>query len=175
MRMKISLVLMMTLFSTLSIQAQSIYALAKINLGYGMLDIGAGGGSINIAVDDKNQITHIGIDALGGVLGFDEHVLAAQTLTDMVAGKSLNYVMSGADKPLFKVSAMKGFGPFGGPAKISLRDEDDVFHSQVAKVARDARTGRYHLWRNNKKVKELAINLRGYGIPVLYVGWAELN
>lgn len=174
MKLKITLAIILTLILSISVKAQESYLLAEINLGYGMLDLTAGGGSLNIAVDRRHRIIGIGIDVIGGVFGFDEHVLAAQTLDEMMAGKSLNYEMKEAKQPLFKVTALENFGAYGGEVRISMRNSNG-FQTMFVNIARDSESGRYHLYENKNKVKELAINLRGYGIPELYIGWYELN
>lgn len=171
--MKIKIIFMLfTLVLSMTAMAQVGYSLAKINLNYGMLEVGAGGGSLNILVDKDQQIMGVGVDVLGGVLGFDEHVVAALTLEQMKSGHTLNYVLSGADKPIFKVTALKGFGAFGGKVRVSIRNENG-FQSRIGNISIHPRTGRYYLWQDDKIVYEIDMNLRGYGFSEAYVGWYD--
>jgi hypothetical protein len=163
--------LTLSIFSA-SVFASSKYSITNINLGYGKLDMSSGNGDLLAQVDAKNNLEKISIDVDAGMLGVNQNIKQSLSLKELTSGKTMMFYMDGAIEPIMKITSMAGFNSQGGKVKISVRKYDG-FHYQIVELAKN-KSEQFRIWKEDNRINEIAINVRGYNFANMYVGWYEL-
>ncbi len=152
----------------------STYSMAKINLGYGKLDVSSGSGYVYANVDDQTKkLKSITIKANVGMLGFNQNISESQDIKTLVEGKALTIYMEGSSRAVLIIRPKPGFNSYGGNIELSVLKSDGYYNSSLG-VARGASSGRYKFWKGSSEVVSFDINMRGYSIAELYVGWYRI-
>jgi hypothetical protein len=167
---KLSLSLLLFLFAHMAAAAQ--YSVAYINLGFGKMDVSSGDGSLKVSVDEQNKLTKISIDVVAGMFGVNEHIKKSLSVSELTAGETLYFYMSGGLEPVLKIIPQAGFNANGGKVKFGIRKADG-FHHQTIELLRGKVSKKFHLWSGDSIISEIGINMRGYSAPKMYVGWYE--
>ena len=150
------------------------YSMSKISLGYGKLDVGSGGGSINATSDDATQkLKTISINVTAGMLGFTQNIKQSQDVKALIEGKSLSFFMEGSKTAVMIIRPQAGFNAYGGKIKISVL-KSDGYHTSALEIARGSVTNKYKFWYGGKAVTRFDINMRGYSIAEMVVGWYSI-
>jgi hypothetical protein len=170
--MKTLLILSICLFS-MGIQAAS-HSMAKISLGFGKLDVSSGSGYLKVSTDAQNKITSISIDVTAGFFGYNTKIQHKEALKDLMNGGTLDFYMDGGASPVLKIKALTGFNANGGKLKLSVLKKDG-YASSTIELARAVSNKKFYAWNGNSMISEVAINMRGYSIADMYVGWYELR
>lgn len=165
-------ILSLCLFSVLT-QAGT-YSMSKIALGYGKLDVSSGSGFLNVTTDAQNKISSISIDVTAGFFGMNTKIVHKEPILDLMNGGSLDFYMDGGANPVLKIKALAGFSANGGKLKLSVLEKTG-YVSSTLELAREATSKKFMVWSGNSVIKQVAINMRGYSIADMYVGWYELQ
>jgi len=169
--LKIILMLLMTLSS--GVAEAKTQVMSKISLGFGKLDIGAGGGNIIANVDSQNKLQGISVNINAKFFGLNQKMSFSQNVQQLTKGEALKFYMEGSKSALMIVKPLPGFNTNGGKMKISIL-HDDGYHSSVVELNKGAYTKEFHMWKGEDKISSFDFNLRGYSLAELLVGWYEL-
>lgn len=150
------------------------YSIAKIDIGFGALDIPSGGGDLFLDFDAEKKITGLTIDVTTGFWDAEERTVEKISLDQLLSGETIHYQADGSSNPIFKITASPDFGPSGGGVRIGIRKEDG-FHYEDVQLTRDPVSGLGFLWQQKSRIREIAINVRGMNPEKMCVGWYELN
>jgi hypothetical protein len=170
--MKSLIVLSICLFS-LGIHAAT-YSMAKISLGYGKVDVNSGSGFLNVTTDAQNKVTSISIDVTAGFFGYNTKIQHKEALQDLMNGGSLDFYMDGGASPVLKIKALSGFSGNGGKLKLSVLQKDG-YASSTIELARAVSNKKFYVWNGSSIVNTVEINMRGYNLADMYVGWYSLK
>ena len=172
--MKILGVLFLMMVSLGSEALAAKYSMAKISLGYGKLDVGSGGGYIYATSDDTtHKLKSISINVTAGMLGFTQNISQSQDVKALVDGKSLSFFMEGSNKAVMIIRPQAGFNAYGGKIKISVLKSSGYSDSSL-EILRGSVSNKYKFWYGNKAVTRFDINMRGYSIAEMVVGWYSI-
>jgi hypothetical protein len=150
------------------------YSMAQISLGYGKLDIGSGGGYIYASTDDATgKLKSISIDVTAGMLGFTQNINQSQDIKALIEGKSLSFYMEGSSKAVMIIRPQSGFNAYGGKISISVLKSSGYTSSNL-EVAKGTTSKKYKFWYGDSSVSRFDINMRGYSIAEMVVGWYSI-
>jgi hypothetical protein len=166
-------ILVTTFFVMSALASAGTYSISKISLGYGKLDVSAGGGHLYVNVDEKNTITSLSINVTAGFFGANYPIKYSEKISSLTSGKSLDFYMDGGSSPVLKLQALSGFTGQGGKLKLSVL-KNGGYASSTIEIWKGKLSNNYHLWNGNTLVDSININMRGYKIADMYVGWYEL-
>jgi hypothetical protein len=152
----------------------SSYTMAKINVGYGKLDIQSGSGYVYANADDQTgKLKGISIRLNVGILGYNQNISEYQDIKSLVEGKSLSFNMEGSHRAVLIIRPKPGFNAYGGNIDISVL-KSNGYQTTSLSISRGMLTQHYKFWKGSSEVYRFNINTRGYSIAELYVGWYEI-
>ena len=169
--LKITMMFLMTMATGYAEAKTSV--MSRINLGYGKLDLGAGGGSIIATVDSQNKLQEISVKIHATFFGMKQNLTFSQSIQQLSKGEAIKFFMEGSKLALMIVKPLQGFNVNGGKLKISILHEDG-YRSSIVELNKGAYSKDFYMWKGDDKITNFEINLRGYSIAELVVGWYEL-
>jgi hypothetical protein len=170
----IKFVLVLSFIITSALATAGTYSISKISLGYGKLDVSAGGGHLYVNVDDKNAISSLSINVTAGFFGASYPIKYSEKVSSLTSGRSLDFYMDGGASPVLKLQALSGFTSQGGKLKLSVL-KNGGYASSTIEIWKGKLSNNFHLWNGDNMVESININMRGYKISDMYVGWYELK
>jgi len=172
MRVLAILFLMMTSLSSQALAAK--YSMASISLGYGKLDVSSGSGTIYAHTDDSTgKLKSISIYVNAGMLGFTQVISQSQDINALIKGSSLSFYMEGSKKAVMVIKPQAGFNAYGGKITVSVLKSDGYYSSSLD-IARGSVSNKYKFWYGDSSVTRFDINMRGYSIAEMVVGWYRI-
>lgn len=144
--------------------------LVDAKVTYSFAGIGVGKASIYLMVKD-GKLVDFNIDATVGVLGVKEDIKQKVTIDRLLKGDALQFYMRGADKPVLRVLANKGFGEQGGSATIEIWD-GKKYRKELITIGH-IKGDEYKLYlgaaQATNEVTDLSINISGMSIKSMHV------
>jgi hypothetical protein len=148
--------------------------MSKINLGYGKLDVSSGGGDLIVTTDAQNKLSSISIDVKAGFFGVTTPIKYSENMYNLSKGNALDFYMDGGRDAVMMIKALSGFNANGGKLQISVLKKEG-YSSTTVQLARDSVSKKFKVWIGTSVVSQININMRGYSIPDMYVGWYEMK
>lgn len=132
-------------------------SIAKIDLLWGMFEVDAGGGNLNLFPDKEGKIQYITVDVTKTIFA-DELIIESISLDKLMSGKVLSFPSDSAE-PMIKIAARNDFTPYGGNIWIAIKGNEG-FSEQIIMVSRDS-SGKYMLSKNGNKIQGIVIKASG--------------
>jgi hypothetical protein len=149
------------------------YSISNIDVGYGKLNVNSGSGRVFVKTDSNNRLKEISVTATVGMLGITDEIKEKISIDDLKKGKDLSFKMAGASSAVMIIAPQAGFSENGGKAKIKIKTSKG-WESVNAEILRNT-NGQFRIWRGNNSVQTIRVNMRGYSIKNMVVGWYELK
>ncbi len=172
--LKMKFMTMITLFILSALSQAATYSMAKINLGYGKLNVGSGGGDLLVTTDAQYKLASISIDVRAGFFGMTTPIKYSENMYNLSKGSHLEFYMDGGRDAVMTIKAMAGFDENGGKLQISVLKKEG-YTSSIVQLALDSVTKKFKVLMSNSVIGQININMRGYSIPDMYVGWYEMK
>ena len=168
-----SLFLLSTL--TFCVHAAS-YSISTITIGYGKFDINAGNGNMSVNIDSSGKMQSVSIDVMAGFFGLKHRIQYSESIASLRSGKSIDFYMEGGSKPVLKLKSSGHFDASnGGKLSFSVLKADG-YETTSMSILREAISKRFYLWDSSDRIiGDIGLNMRGYSLASMYIGWYELN
>ena len=170
--LKITLMLMVALAGNLA--NAKVVRLANISLGYGKLDVGAGNGYISALTDSKNQLLGISVKALADLFGIESNISKYIEVGSLAKGESQRFLMDGGKSAILVIKPKGGFTGQGGQIQLSILTTVGYIHENL-EITKGAQSGQYRIYRGEQMINQIDLNLRGYSVAEMKVGWYDLK
>jgi hypothetical protein len=152
----------------------SSYSISSISIGYGAMDVGAGSGRVNVETNSAGKLLKVSVKAEVGMLGMESTISQSISIANLKAGKTLEFTMDGSSSAVMKITPQAGFGDFGGKAQIKINTTSG-WKTENVEILRGQKTGKYFIWQGSNTVDKISINMRGYSVAAMKVGFYELE
>lgn len=152
------------------------YSISTISLGYGKLDVNAGSGNMLVTTDQSGKLQSVSIDVSAGFFGMKHRIQYSETVANLSSGKSIDFYMEGGSKPVLKLKSIGRFDALnGGKLNFSVL-KSEGYETTTLVIMRDSISKRFYLWdSSDRMIADVGLNMRGYTLASMYVGWYEFN
>lgn len=164
MKIKRCMFLVFSLFVSMVAEAGPS-SIAKIDLKWGMFEVDAGGGDLNLFPDKEGKIQYITVDVTKTIFE-DQLIIESISIEKLLSGKVLSFPADSTE-PMIKIAAQKDFTPYGGNIWVAIKGSEG-FSEQTLMVSRDS-SGKYMLSKNGNRIQGIVINSSGMTDESLYV------
>ncbi len=169
--LKITMILLAAL--TANLANAKMVRLANISLGYGKLDVSAGSGGMIVLVDGFNRLQGVSVKVNANLLGISSKINQYMDIHQLAKGETQRFFMKGGQYPILTIKPKSGFGVNGGQLHLSFLTASGYVEEDL-EIEKGAHTGQFRLYRGNHMITEIELNIRGYSLDEMKIGWYDL-
>jgi hypothetical protein len=151
-----------------------VIRVADISLGYGKLDVSAGSGSMTVLVDASNRLQGISVKAIAELFGISSTINQYMDVKKLNQGETHRFYMQDGKYPILTIKPKAGFGVNGGELYLSFLTTSG-YQQEVVEIAKGANSGQFRLFKNDQMINQIDLNMRGYSVSEMKIGWYELS
>jgi hypothetical protein len=159
---------------TANLANAKVVRLANISLGYGKLDVSAGGGGMSVLVDASNRLQGVSVKVNANLFGISSKINQYMDMHQLAKGETQRFYMQDGKYPILTIKPKPGFGVNGGQLHLAFLTQSGYQYEDL-EIERGANTGQFRLFRGDQMITEIELNVRGYSLDEMKIGWYELS